>query len=291
MRLFPWYDNSFSPSSPPFHPPFPSLPSHLPSLPFSHSPNTHQDNPQRNRAWATFPYPCVGQFDFLDFPLSTRRMLYPRLLSLLKAGGTLVDVGCCLGHDIRKLVFDGVPGGNLVGVELHQGFIDLGFELFRDREGGDGEGYGDGKGGQRGKGGLRFYQGDLLADGGVWDLLDGGFDVVNLGMLLHCFTWEEQVRVLERCVGLLKTGKGVSIVGITCGTVDGRVEELAGKKVPAHNEETFGRLVKEVAEKTKTEWEVDVECDYGVSVWDGKHTWVGTRMRRVVFELKRLGGC
>ena len=44
-----------------------------------------------------------------------------------------LDVGCCLGTDMRKLVFDGVPAQNLVGIELRQQYIDLGFDLFRDR--------------------------------------------------------------------------------------------------------------------------------------------------------------
>lgn len=100
----------------------------------------------RDRAWETYPFPCIGAFNFLDFWLATRNLLYPRLLARLKGGATFLDIGCCLGHDIRKLVFDGVPGENLAGVELRQGYIDLGYEFFRDKD----------------TLGAKMYQGDVL---------------------------------------------------------------------------------------------------------------------------------
>ncbi len=46
----------------------------------------------------------------------------------------LLDVGCCFGQDLRKLVVDGVPSERLVGLEPESKFLDLGFELFADRE-------------------------------------------------------------------------------------------------------------------------------------------------------------
>ena len=74
----------------------------------------------------------------------------------------MLDIGNCFGHDIRKLVFDGVPGGNLAGVELRPEFIELGYELFRDRE----------------TLGARMVQGDVLGKRGEepWVELEGGFD-------------------------------------------------------------------------------------------------------------------
>lgn len=82
-----------------------------------------------------WPYPCLGQFRFLELNLANRTDLYPRLLAGLRTGSQkFLDVGCCLGQDIRKLVYDGVPGECLVGLELEAGFIDLGYELFRDRD-------------------------------------------------------------------------------------------------------------------------------------------------------------
>ena len=65
---------------------------------------------QRNRAWDIHPYPCLGQFRFLELNLSKRVDVYPRLLSMIKKGGNFMDIGCCLGQDLRKLIFDAVLG-------------------------------------------------------------------------------------------------------------------------------------------------------------------------------------
>lgn len=40
------------------------------------------------------------------------------MVQRLKDGARYLDVGCCLGQDIRKLVADGVPSAHLYGVEL-----------------------------------------------------------------------------------------------------------------------------------------------------------------------------
>ena len=45
-----------------------------------------------------------------------------------------LDLGCCLGQDLRKLVVDGAPAENLHGLDLEGRFIDLGYDLFRDHE-------------------------------------------------------------------------------------------------------------------------------------------------------------
>ncbi|KAK3325921.1 hypothetical protein B0H66DRAFT_616655 [Apodospora peruviana] len=227
----------------------------------------------RAGAWETFPFPCIGNFDFLGLALSLRNLLYPRLLSRLQPGGArFLDVGCCLGQDIRKLVFDGAPAENLVGLELRQGYINLGYDLFRDRS----------------KLGAKMLQGDFvndsLDDKEIW----GRFDIVNFSMVLHVFSWEDQVRLLERGIKALKPNtSGTSIIGLACGSLDGKIEDWGGQ-VPAHNEESFVRLVKEVEERTGTRWEVDVELDTFFDVGDPKHAFLGPEFRRVVFELTRL---
>ena len=98
--------------------------------------DTNLSDPKRDRAWEVYPYPCIGLFRFLDLDLYARKDVYPRLLSRLKGEEDckFLDVGCCLGQDIRKLRFDGVPGERLFGAEINNGFIDLGYQLFRDRD-------------------------------------------------------------------------------------------------------------------------------------------------------------
>ncbi|KAK0341756.1 hypothetical protein LTR02_017117 [Friedmanniomyces endolithicus] len=86
----------------------------------------------REKAFKLFPYPCIGLYSFLAFTIA-KSPQYPDILHRLKAGEALLDLGCCFGQDLRRLVFDGAPASNLTGVELEQGFLDLGYELLLDR--------------------------------------------------------------------------------------------------------------------------------------------------------------
>ncbi|KAK0624014.1 methyltransferase domain-containing protein [Immersiella caudata] len=227
----------------------------------------------RNRAWDAFPFPCIGSFEFLDFQLSQRNLLYPRLLQRLQAGGKFLDIGCCLGHDIRKLVFDGVPGENLTGVELRKEFIELGYELFRDRDRLE----------------AKMYQGDVQLGNSEqpWKELGGQFDVVNLGMILHSFAREGQIVCIEKAIGSLKNQVGTSIIGTACGAAEGE-ECFWHGNIPSHNTETFRALVKDLEERTGTKWEVDAKVDSSISLWNPKHTWLDPRVRGLAFEMTRL---
>ncbi|KAL1867148.1 hypothetical protein VTK73DRAFT_4310 [Phialemonium thermophilum] len=200
--------------------------------------------------------------------------LYPRLLDRLKAGDRFLDVGCCLGQDIRKLVYDGVPGENLVGAELNAGFIDVGYELFGDRDT------------------LRaqFVVANVLEeDAPVWKDLHSQFDVVQLGMILHLFSWEEQVKVFEHAIKLLKPGKkGVSIIGQAVGHLLSEAHPANRKNTFRHNAESFKRLIDQVSTKTGTQWKVEASVDEGLSIYDGKRTWDDPNTRRLLFEVERV---
>lgn len=229
---------------------------------------------QRDRAWEVFPFPCIGVFDFLEFSLANRSRVYHKLVARLQAGETFLDVGCCFGHDIRKLIFDGAPAENLVGAELRQGYIDLGYDLFRDRA--------------RLK--AKILQANVLDDitSGPWPDLVGKFDIVNFSMVLHVFPWDGQVAMLERGIQALKPAKlGTTMTGIACGNEDGLELDWDGK-IPVHNPETFRKLVGEVEAKTGTRWEVKVELDNCWIVLDPRYEWMERGMRRLVFEMTRI---
>ncbi|KAK3348681.1 hypothetical protein B0T25DRAFT_457117 [Lasiosphaeria hispida] len=228
----------------------------------------------RDRAWEVYPYPCIGHWDFLDFQLAARNELYHDLLTRLKGGATYLDIGCCLGHDIRKLIFDGAPSGNLAGVEICQGYLDLGYDLFRDKETTK----------------TQFLQGDVLDPAGPWPQLEGKFDVVNIGMFLHLFTWEENIQVFERVIKTLKTGElGTTIIGNALGNVNDKVAlQWLNKAIPTHNVESFKRLISQVEERTGTRWEVNAEVDTGIGIYDGKRTYVDANFRRLIFHITRI---
>ncbi|KAK2608155.1 hypothetical protein N8I77_006783 [Diaporthe amygdali] len=236
----------------------------------------------RNKAWEVHHYPCLGQFRFLELNLSSRPQgdLYARLQSTLKSASspTFLDVGTCLGQDVRKLIHDGAPPATVAGAELSPTFIKLGHELFRDSPGE-----------------VAMVQANILeplTEGAPLDQFKRRLRVVQLGMILHLFTWEEQITAFENAIALLRDELGVLIIGQATGNLDGVVTQTltvggANRGTCKHNVDSFKRLVKEVETRTGTQWDVKAELDEGLSIHDGKRTWDDPKTRRLLFELER----
>lgn len=246
---------------------------------------------QRNKAWEVHHYPCLGQFRFLELNLSARPQgdLYARLLSMLKSSPSspaFLDVGTCLGQDIRKLIHDGAPPGSVAGAELSSTFIKLGYELFRDSPAQ-----------------VLMVEANILdslagageEEGSAASLAQfrGKLSVVQMGMILHLFTWEQQLTAFENAIALLRDEPGVLIIGQATGNLDGVATQTltvggANKGTHKHNVESFERLVRDVEARTGTNWDVKAELDEGLSVNDGKRIWDDPRTRRLLFEVERV---
>ena len=126
--------------------------------------------------------------------------MYEQVVSRVRNGDTLLDLGCCLGQDLRKLAFDAGTSTSLISVDLESKFLQLGFELFRDSE---------------------TFQGHLEA-GSVFDksLLEpwqGKIDVIYLGSFLHLFNIDQQKEVVIRLSELLSRRPGSTIFGRNLG--------------------------------------------------------------------------
>lgn len=190
-----------------------------------------------------------------------------------------MDIGACLGQDVRALIAAGAHPSTVAGAELSGTFIELGYELFRDDP-------------QT----VRMVQADVLApldDGNALAGWKGQLKVVQLGMILHLFSWEESVRAFENAIALLRDEKGVLIIGQATGNLEGletRTLSPGGKDRVTwkHNVQSFERLVRDVEAKTGTKWDVKATLDEGLSVNDGKRTWDDPRTRRLLFEVERV---
>ncbi|CAK7203581.1 hypothetical protein SEUCBS139899_006318 [Sporothrix eucalyptigena] len=213
----------------------------------------------RDRAWAVFPYTCIGAWRFLDLYV-TNLPVYPKVVERLRDGGDrLLDAGCCFGYVLRQLAADGAPTANLVGSDLEQQFLDLGYELFRDRETFGGS----------------FVAGDMLSDEkdapghDRLAALDGTFDIVHAASFFHLFSWEDQVRLGERVVRFFRpagtatnSGQPRLLFGRQVGNiapVDRETLAARGEYRFHHNPETLQKLWDEIGGKTKTKWRVEAE--------------------------------
>lgn len=208
----------------------------------------------------------------MDFSLA-KSTLYPSILDKVKSGSKLLDLGCCFAQDLRKLVHDGAPGSSLYGAELEERYLELGYELFCDRETFT----------------PKLVVADIFDKDGALKQIDGQMDIVHLGLFLHLFDLEEQRTICERITKLLKKEKGVLVLGFQLGNLQPKhIPFGASKSVFRHDAKTFENLWKEVGERTDSEWKVNVTMDEGLGVADRTRTWDDDLTRRLVFSVERI---
>lgn len=220
--------------------------------------------------WQVFPFPCVGQFRFVDLHLH-RQESYQRILDIVKNGGRFLDIGCCFAQDMRKMVLEGAPSSNMYGLELHAGFIDLAYDFFGDAA----------------TLAARFIVGDLM-DRSNEELrtLEATVDVAHLGMVLHLWDLEGQIRFCERVVELMRLAPGAMVVGHSAARVEAAEWfNPVGKTMFKHNVESFAEMWDEVGRRTGTSWKA--------SSWltlppeESRH-WDDRLARKLMFKVERL---
>ena len=160
----------------------------------------------------------------------------------MKDGEQFLDLGCCFGQEIRKLIFDGAPSENLYGTDLRPDFYELGYELFRDR--------------QTCK--AMFFPSNVFEPNAERDALNGTISIVYAGAFFHLFDRPEQLQVARRVVSLLAPRPGTLILGRQVGNVTpGRFEHgtNSGGWMYRHNEQSWQQFWDEVGAETGTKWE------------------------------------
>jgi SAM-dependent methyltransferase len=84
----------------------------------------------REKALKVFPYNCIKYWKFVDL-ITHSHPCYNKVKENISRK-KIIELGCCLGTDLRFLVHEGATISNVLGVEQYMDFINLGFELFGD---------------------------------------------------------------------------------------------------------------------------------------------------------------
>ncbi|MCJ1293728.1 hypothetical protein MMC34_005283 [Xylographa carneopallida] len=238
-------------------------------------------------AWDIFPWPCIGEFWFISFGLSNHPfylLLLPRLKSDLQT--TLLDLGTCLGQDLRKLVHDGITVSQLHGSDLFAGYEAAGYALWKDQD----------------KFQNRFITADIFATEGPLADMQETWDIVSIFMFLHVWDLADQKRACKRILSLLKPGPGSWIIGAQSGSINPRhlplrppfVAEGEERSVYRHSVDTFRTMWEEVGQEEGLSLEIWVEYQRdelsGKEIGEregGKLLFSGDDNRRFYFLIKR----
>ena len=186
----------------------------------------------RNEAWKIFPYPCIGQFRFLE-PGIDELDEYDEAVERLQGGQKLLDMACCFGQTIRRLVADGAPGERIYGCDLQLDFIQLGYKLFKDRD----------------KLKANFLTADIFDPRSSLADLTDQVDMVYVGSFFHLWGMQKQREVSKAVFALLRPQRGSMILGRQVGAVEAAEKISATGTMYRHNVESFKKMWKELGEE------------------------------------------
>ena len=183
-----------------------------------------------------------------------------------------LDLGCCFGQDIRKLVSDGAVSENIIGADSEGRFMELGYEMFRDRQSLKSHFYT-----------ASIFDEDFLSE---WR---GRVDIIYVGAFLHLFDFAKQMKVVAQLVKLLKKRPGSLVFGRNIAAEKGgdfRIESF-GRDLFRHSPETMRELWGRAPEGR---WDADAELiPYRSEGWDSKHKgWEGDGTKEMRFVVRRL---
>ncbi|OOQ86840.1 hypothetical protein PEBR_19813 [Penicillium brasilianum] len=201
-------------------------------------------NEVRDRAFAVFPYACIGQFSFVELSIADSPC-YREMLERTKQGHKLLDLGCAFGQELRQLIYDGTPPTNLYGSDIQQDFLNLGYELFLDR--------------------AILPDSQLIAadvldkQSALFERLAGELNIVYISLFLHVFDFEKQITVAQNVLDLLKAEPGSMIVCRVTACRDQGVLAATQERMPYyyHDLASWNRLWEEVQKQTGVKLSVE----------------------------------
>lgn len=156
-------------------------------------------------------YRCLVTLKFLA-PRIVHNPFYEEVI-LSGKEQSILDIGCALGTDLRKIYLDGPKNQTLYGLDLENKFIELGYELFDDWQSNK----------------IHFTTGNILEEETVERIrTQEHWDVIYSSSVIHLLGKKDVEILLQNIYSLLSEG------GIFFG-------QTTGLKVPQERLEKSGR--------------------------------------------------
>jgi len=140
-------------------------------------------------------FTCITEYIFAE-PRVDVHFFYDRFLKETREATrapSFIDVGCCVGTDIRKMIYDGLAPSNITGLDIESRFYNIGLSLFNQTPRSFG---------------IRFVQADILSVDFYtrYAHLAGQFDYVHSANVIHLFDADTQHRFAQVLSFLCKPG-------------------------------------------------------------------------------------
>lgn len=148
-------------------------------------------------------------------------------------------MGCAFGTVVRQLIAEGVPSERLFGTDLQPRFLELGHQLFGDRENTS----------------ATFVAGDMLKEDDTrLDVLNGRIDIIYASAFFHLFEREDQSKAAKRMVRFLNPQNSKAMIfGLNGGP------KVEGWEKYVLDADSWQGMWDCVGEATGTTWRTEME--------------------------------
>lgn len=197
----------------------------------------------RDEAWKIYPYPCIGQFRFVEPCFTHLSKEFDETVRRLRNGEKFLDMACCFGHAVRELVHGGAPAENIYGCDLQHDFIELGYKLFQDR----------------GKLPSKFFTADIFDPSSALVEYEGYFNIVHAAKFFHLWGYETQLVVSKALVKLLRPEPGSMITGSQIGSIEAMEDQSPVGTMFRHNVESFKEMWEKIGKELGIQFTVNAK--------------------------------